>query len=342
LSPRPLHVLLPTLFLLCAAPALAQTEPPPAPAVVETPNWVMTLQFENDVFVSDNDGHFTHGTLVSLLSEADKVPWWVRRGAQMLPFFDDSGSLRAGFSLGQNIYTPDDISRLEPDPKDQPYAGWLYLSAGLASDTGHRLDRVDLSLGIVGPQSYAEDTQTLWHELIGAPRPQGWDRQLKNEPAVLLTYERQYRLPVLRGGSLLGLEFDTTPGFGAAVGNVFDYVAAGATVRIGQGLASDYGPPMIQPSLPGSGFFETEGGFGWYLFAGFQSRLVAHNVFLDGNTFADSPSVDRRPLVADAQFGLVLTFPRYRVHFTQVFRTKEFHGQDEPTTYGAVGLSFRF
>lgn len=65
-------------------------------------------------------------------------------------------------------------------------------------------------------------------------------------------------------------------------------------LRLGQRLPLDYGPPRIQPSLPGSGFFvPPQDRFGWYLFAGVEGRAVARNIFLDGNTFRDSRSVDK-------------------------------------------------
>src|SRR3546814_15130441 len=56
----------------------------------------------------------------------------------------------------------------------------------------------------------------------------------------------------------------------------------------------------------------------------------------DLNTFSDSHSVDKRPLVADLQLGLALLFPRFRVAYTYVHRTKEFYGQDTADKFAAV------
>jgi hypothetical protein len=36
--------------------------------------------------------------------------------------------------------------------------------------------------------SGAESLQTRWHRIIGAPAPEGWDNQLRNEPALQLNY----------------------------------------------------------------------------------------------------------------------------------------------------------
>ena len=134
----------------------------------------------------------------------------------------------------------------------------------------------------------------------------GWDTQLKDEPALLLTYERSWRYRV--DDLPFGLVMFATPHLGAAVGNVFVYVNAGATLTLGWNLGDDYGPPRIQPSTPGSGYFEQKDGVGLYAFAGVDARAVARNIFLDGNTWADSRSVDKNTFVGDAQVGLALTF----------------------------------
>lgn len=238
------------------------------------------------------------------------------------------------------MYTPADIKIPNPPPDDRPYAGWLYGSIGLIAETGRRLDQLDLTLGIVGPASLAEQTQTIVHEVVGAPKPRGWDTQLKNEPGVILTYQRSWRRFVEE--TALGNTFDMTPHAGGAIGNVFTYANAGLTLRFGRRLPHDYGPPRIQPSLPGSGFFLPQNGFGWYLFAGVEGRAVARNIFLDGNTFRDSRSVDKEPLVGDLQLGFVLTWSDVRLGYTHVLRTREFKAQGKTSEFGAVSLSIQF
>jgi len=53
---------------------------------------------------------------------------------------------------------------------------------------------MEIQLGIVGPASFAEETQSLVHELLASQRPNGWDNQLKNEPGLAIIYERKLRL----------------------------------------------------------------------------------------------------------------------------------------------------
>src|SRR3546814_13227351 len=82
------------------------------------------------------------------------------------------------------------------------------------------------------------------------------------------------------------------------------FANAGATVRLGQDLSVDYGPPLIRPSLSGLAAIDGGSDLAWYLFAGVEGRATARNIFLDGNTFSDSHHVDKKNFVADPQFGV--------------------------------------
>jgi hypothetical protein len=155
----------------------------------------------------------------------------------------------------------------------------------------------------------------------------------------MLIAERRWRPDPLNIGSVAA---DIIPHMGVSLGNVMTLANAGATFRIGQDLDVDFGPPHVRPTL--SGLAAVAGGtdFAWYLFAGAEGRYVAHNIFLDGNTFANSHSVDRIPLVADIQAGAAIVVNDIRLAFTHVFRTREFEGQRRSDRYGAISLSARF
>jgi hypothetical protein len=317
------------------------------PACADDPGYIISIQFENDFFGGGTDRHFSHGTRIECLTSpiqwmtdaADKLPWFRSERARSSP--KDEFKARASISLGQNIYTPEDTKATQLLTDDRPYAGWLYMGFGVVANQGtERYDKLELEIGVVGPYSFAEDVQTFWHSMLGLQVPQGWDNQLDNEPGAVLYYEQTRRLGKQNIG--WGLDADVLPFFGGALGNVFTYAEAGVTLRLGSDLEDDFGPPRIRPSLPGSGYYRPEKGFNWYVFAGLEGRAVLYNIFLDGNTFADSHSVDRKPFVGDLQAGLVVHWNRFRITYTQIFRTKEFDGQDRGDLFGSVSLSYHF
>ena len=306
-----------------------------------TDNGIFSFQFENDVF-GNSDQHFTHGTRLAWMAPKENVPGWVIDAASIFPLFEASASKRIVYSLGQSILTPEDISQSALIADDRPYAGWLYAGIGLVAVSGERLDNLELDIGIVGPHSGAEMVQKTWHRWFGFQRPNGWDNQLKDEPGVLLSYERKWR----RWSRFyaLGLDGDVTPHVGVSLGNVLTQGAAGLTLRFGGDLSShyDFGPPRIRPSLPGSNFFRSRGGLAWYVFIGAEGRGVAHNIFLDGNSFRRSHSVDKKHFVGDVQGGVALIIGTVRMAYTQVYRTREFDGQEKTDQFGAFSVSVIF
>lgn len=261
-----------------------------------------------------------------------------------------------GVALGQSIFTPDDIAASELITDDRPYAGWLYAGLSLHVEARRRLlgieldslDTMELNLGVVGSYSMAEEVQKLVHRIIDVQRPNGWGNQLRNEPGVLLVLERKWRPEPARA---FGMELDALPHAGISLGNVDTSGSAGAIVRIGQGLSVDYGPPHIRPNLSGLTAFDPDqrctwlpGNVpcAWYLFGGVGGRAVARNIFLDGNSFRSSHSVDKENFVGDAQVGAVAVIDRLRVAATFAFRTREFEGQEQADRFGAISLSVRF
>jgi hypothetical protein len=117
---------------------------------------------------------------------------------------------------------------------------------------------------------------------------------------------------------------------------------AGATARLGFNLPGDHGPMRIDPSLPGSNFFEPTGALSVYVFAGVDGRAIARNLFLDGNTSEVSRSVKKMNLVYDHDLGAAITFYSMRVTYTYVIRSREYKTQPEESKFGATALSFRF
>ncbi len=305
------------------------------------------LQFENDLFGSGEDSHFTHGTRISYLTSEEPTNFESKLKSTVLAVIPDfliPKTRRLSLILGQNIFTPEDITRNDLILNDRPYAGWLYLGAGFITEGGTNqkfLENLEINLGVVGPAALGDEVQSEWHDVINVKKPQGWANQLDNEPGFILFYERKWPLrPTWEKGKK---SIDLTPSAGFALGNVFTYFATGLTLRIGNNLPNDYGPPRIRPGLAGSGFFTPSSRFTWYLFAGVEGRAVGRNIFLDGNSYQDSHSVDKKTLVGDLQVGFVVTlFKNFRMGFTNVFRTKEFDGQPEPDEFGSLNFSYRW
>ena len=156
-----------------------------------------SLQLENDLFASTEDRFYTHGTEVSYAS-VEPPPEFLDMLTEKLPFYHKGPQGIHGFSIGQKIFTPEDIEEPGLIENDRPYAGWLYLDVGIAhvfedSINRQKINGLILTLGVIGPSSYADEIQTEFHRMINTTIPQGWDNQLHDEVGVMGTYVRKWR-----------------------------------------------------------------------------------------------------------------------------------------------------
>ena len=317
----------------------------------------LTLYLENDLFAfDDNDRYYTHGTKISWSSrdlsnyrEMAALPSWMHRLIELMPFVNDPGEQRSvSLSLGQNIYTPENKERSDLISDDRPYAGITYLGLGLHSKNQHQMDTLEFDLGIVGRHSYAEDCQQEVHNWTDSGKPTGWSHQLHDEPLLNLYFERKWK--AFKSGSSGGLGFDCIPHLGVAVGNAFTGVNLGGQVRFGWNIPNDYGTYLIRPGSDSSApmdnadprFFRPFHRFGIHLFLAVDGNAVARNILLDGNTFRDSHSVDKKPFVADLIGGIGMIIHRFKITYAYVHRTKEFDTQKDEQDFGAISVSFTF
>ena len=314
-------------------------------AWAEEPDEANAFSFtiENDLF-GGTDQYYTSGFQFTWQSPAHDPPYWLDWLRGTSAFFLPSRRVqRWGLAFGQNIFTPSDTQRRHPDPDDRPYAGWLYGAVNFTSYDDNTYSAFELQLGVVGPSALGEQVQNNVHDWINVDRARGWDSQLKDEPGfnAILTHQWRINRP-FDPTAVNGLEFGIVPTVTASLGNVQTYASAGMMMRIGQNLDSDFGLPRMRPAVGGSSFFDPDGQWGWYLFAGIDGRAVARDIFLDGNTWRDSRSVDKKLFIADGSLGAVLIMPWARLSYVHTFRTKEFEGQGGTAQYGSVSLSFRF
>ncbi|MBK1726955.1 lipid A deacylase LpxR family protein, partial [Halorhodospira neutriphila] len=297
------------------------------------------LTLENDwLTAAGADRWYTGGIKLSWATEERPPPRWLQRAGALAPGLAVGAGALWGISLEQRTFTPADITDPALPPADRPYAGWLNLSLEIAERSPASLGRLRLGIGITGEPSLARQNQEATHDLLDSDEPVGWGTQLPAEPTFQVAYDRQW---LLCRGLLAGpLAYRLSTAAGAALGTALTQAGAGASVALGQRLPRDFGPPRITAAPAGSLYFDSGARHGWYLSLGANARLVAHNLFLDGNVFRDSPAVDRRPGLAEGYVGLVYYTGRLRLSMTWVHRSEAFEGQREPQEFGTATLTW--
>jgi hypothetical protein len=323
-----------TILLLLSIPfgAWADEEKPSS-------SGVLSLHFENDALVG-RDRDYTSGMKLNwtsrwipaleIESDDQDKKGCLASSLDMLPFFNKPGDRRAlSVLIGQSIFTPENLRRRDLILDDRPYAGYTYLGLAVHRTARKKMDTIELDIGIVGRHSYAEDVQERVHKWIGSEESQGWRNQLKDEFALELIYERKWRLATSKLGQ--GFGYDFIPHLGGRVGNVYIYANTGAELRFGWNPPGDFGTCPIRPGCESNAATDMEDDrgrpFGIHAFLSIDGRAVLRDIFLDGNTWKDSHSVDKRYFVADMGAGIGISAKQFKLTYGVIYRTKEFKSQ---------------
>ncbi|MFS8084738.1 MAG: lipid A deacylase LpxR family protein [Acidobacteriota bacterium] len=342
---------------------------------------ILAFQLENDLFAG-TDAEYTSGAKLTWVSpniegfDSPLLPAWVRcsneRVRDVVRWFLPPGATARNMvvTLGQAMYTPADRDRASVDPGDRPYAGWTYLGLGynvrfdpdpdlrLRTTSTAILNTLEIDLGIVGPHSYAKQSQDLIHRMRGIPRFLGWDHQLQDEPGLQIVWEQKFRPRTLSSEKEIdaggGFAVEAIPHYGISMGNVASYVNVGAEVRFGWRLPDDFGTASIRP---GGGSAAPRSAtqlacvycqHSFHFFASFDGRAVANNIFLDGNTFKRSHAIKKKLLVGDIAYGWAYTWPKNpsfpggKLAYVHYVQSREFEGEGRNHGFGSVSVSIDF
>ena len=340
--PRFSRLLLLTACLTSAEISLCAQEPE-----LKIKHSTFSVVSENDKYFAGSDRHYTNGFKLTWLGETNlnESPAFVKSVTRILPWMDQKNQdwhYKVGFALGQNQYTPTDTDTPLPQPLDRPYAAWLYGSILLQAQLDRQLRLIEISAGVIGPAALGEPIQNAWHDVIHVPHANGWSNQLHNEPGLQVSWERRYRTWQFSPAAAGPFGCDLILRHRVTLGNIATHLAGGVVVRAGWHLPPDFGADLIRPA---GGNMSNNGApqrFSAQIYASGEARLVGRDIFLDGNTWQASPSVDKREATADLSLGFVLSWSKFQIAYTQNYRTKEFYGQAQRDVFGSIGFGFFF
>ena len=264
-----------TVALLCLF-AMASPD-----SVLAEADW-SSLTIDNDLFVG-NDNGYTSGIYYSWYDTPDNNKAEIGFLARAMRWsLTDRYPAKAEVSIrtiGQTMVTPDDIKLEDPPlpPEDLPYGGLLFFSDIWVKAYADRAEKIGVTLGIVGEYSFAEESQTFVHKVIGGDEPKGWDTQLNDEIVFQFSRAQVWRNWASRSGNS-----DFMLGADAALGTISSSVGVTAMYRYGRQLQHSFTTALLTTSRASNPVAVRSG---WFMFAGVNARYLANQIFLDGNTF---------------------------------------------------------
>lgn len=277
------------------------------------------------------DYEYTNGVRVAV--ETEGARGWTRLARAVAPCardvirpVDEAPCASTVVEAGQRMYVPR-VDSFEPLPGQRPFAGWLYASATGRVTDGRTRHSFGIEAGVTGKPSLGESVMEGYHQLLGFWNPVGWSHQLAFEPAASLTYGVEHRVAEARVGGVRAA--DLTADAGGSLGTLRTSAHAGAELRAGTRLAHPW------RTRPGRGTSV-------YLRAGVRGEAVAHDLFLDGNTFTDGPArVTRRPWVGQTRWGVGIAHGPASIEFRITARTRAYDEEPGGHPYGSVELTWR-
>ena len=349
-------MLLPAL----AASAVAKDDELVAP-VYDEPGF-LTFYLDNDLF-GGKDRDYTNGARLSWISgnrdiaELGRVQQLLRkisgdpesfRVFQDLTGFEDPEEIRYnyGFSLTQQMFTPEDPYSYAQPVGERRYAGWLGLGFSLHVKDERILNSMELSLGTTGKNSFAEKTQDFVHSVRDIPKFNGWDNQIPGEFTVDLSFVQKRRIDLERF-VVKGIRFDGLGEWGTRLGSFRTDVHVGGFFRAGYNLPPDFSDPRVSSTAYSHRYFKSAGDYGgdWsvYALSGATVRAVAYDATIDGPLFRDyNTGIDRRPLVAEVFLGGGVRYKAIEFSYVHTWRTEEYQSQRGFSNFGSVAVRLSF
>lgn len=211
-----------------------------------------------------------------------------------------------GWGITQLMYTPKNIKATEYLEDDYHYAGVLYATRSLYSYNPVKKYsfQTDLMVGVRGPASLAEETQSAVHGIIDYQKPMGWDNQLDTKVIVSVdvTYEKQiysYRqfVELIGGGEITAGNFINSA-------KVFTLIRFGKINPYFDGLINQYSRTNKQKKAVNLHFIVKP-----------EVMFVAHNSLLEDS--GRSSQHDLKKYAVSLTSGVVLNVNRFSIAFNQ-------------------------
>lgn len=308
------------------------------------------FSFENDAFsiLNKSDDGYSNG-LLFFWGKSDynnfssiKIPNWMRTISDWT-YINQGADKQYSLSYGisQLIYTPNELEESALIEEDRPYAGILLWDAKIRSYANNKANSLGLSLGVVGPASLAEQSQTIIHKLIGATIPKGWDNQIKNELLLRIEGEHIERFYVHSFSDYLS--FDASSYSALGIGNLRSDIGTGLTMRFGNILDKTYATINPNSNNAMSGIKSTTNDkVYWQLFNTIYASYMFNDITLTGNTFTDSHSVDMIHEQIRFSFGSSILYHNWGATFSINRGNDQFKGQQTVSKYGSVTISYHY
>lgn len=308
----------------------------------------ISIEFDNDIFfnkdhkVSNVFAFQKHSSISSNWEEIETFPDFLKDFYTILPKLKKSKQnfYRFTISINQTMQTPKDLSTTELIVNDVPYAGALAINLSFYSFNNVYFKGYGITTGVVGPLSFAKQTQKIIHQIIGDVNPKGWRNQISTEPLLNFNFLIKKKLINFENQNLLSFDASITGDF--SIGNLLTHFGTSLELRCGYNLPKGfiYTPDPITFGMQYNASLNPSNPkiYSFYLTITLQGSLIENNIFLDGNTFQNSHHVEKIHTLGKVLGGLHFEHKNWGIHFNLLVTTNNVKTNNFPLANGGEKL----
>lgn len=296
----------------------------------------LRILWDNDFINVRGDGtdrYYTNGMRIDYFYTKKQKAKFL---SSLLLNISDNNNNIYGWGLAQFMFTPKNIAVPNIQYNDRPYAGALYSIHSLQSIDKIKKIKVtsEIRLGVIGPLSFAKETQIWAHGVINYTKPLGWHNQVPND--IILNYNISIEKQMLQPSKkilLVGI-IETFSGT--------TYNAAGVGFMVRVGKFNDY---FDEISVSQTKKNKSQ----LYVFMKPVARVVLSNALLQGGLLNQISPQSKGYILSKDQIervvvlyevGITFKKSKYSMTISQKSIGAEFKGQ-YTQEYGSLMMQFK-
>lgn len=263
-------------------------------------NEQIEFRFDNDKFFFI-DRYYTSGLFIGYKRQLENDFLFKRKEGE---------KLQLNLSIGNETYTPTDLSSLDASRFDRPFAGWFFLSAEVNKLRENSLVSWGLEGGITGRESLAGVLQQGFHDLFNLGNRPTWIEEIDFRVLFNVKFKYVYNLQL---DDRNVFEFQVEPTLGTK------------DIFIENGVRYTFGKINTFNNSSRIGAIDSSLTNEFYGLFGIAHRYVVHNTILQGGITRNETSFTVSPTrnILKLEAGAVLKRKRNTFKFILNFNTKE-------------------
>lgn len=244
------------------------------------------------------------------------------------------------FRVGQYIFNPRSIKSASVEKNDRPFAGYLFAGAGKSFFYQNQsVFKMNIQLGFIGSNSFAEETQRGFHYFFGYESVEGWKNQIRNTAVIQSCFLFSKKMFSEQEVSVVDFYSQTK----ADLGMAFTGISTGFLTRIGlKKLVPIYDSNFYGASVNKD---TRQAGSEFYLYILPRINYQLYDATIQGSLFNDKSPVtyDLIPFRFNGEAGLKYRKNNLNLSYAFVYRGKELNHQvNTGYFYGSIGVSYLF